>query len=48
MDQAAARGGGANQGVKIAKDSIARVTSGIVTEDNSMVLSHLHPTMNAS
>lgn len=38
-------GGGPNQGVKIAKDSIARVTSGIVTEDNSMVLSHLHPTM---
>jgi len=37
--------GGPQQGIKIAKDSIARVTSGIVTEDNSMVLSHLHPTM---
>ena len=42
--------GGANSsgnanGVKISKDSIARVTSGIVTENNAMVLSHLHPSM---
>lgn len=29
-------------GLKIAKDSIIRVTSGIVSEDNSVVLSHLH------
>lgn len=28
--------------VKIAKDSIVRVTSGLVTEDNSVVLSYLH------
>ena len=29
-------------GLKIAKDSIVRVTSGIVNETNSVVLSHLH------
>ena len=29
-------------GYKISKDSIARVTSGQVTENNSLVLSHLH------
>jgi hypothetical protein len=37
--------GTANQGVngfRIAKDSIARVTSGIMNENQSMVLSHLH------
>lgn len=31
------------QGYRIAKDSIARVTSGIMNENNSLVLSHLHP-----
>ena len=30
-------------GIKIAKDSIARVTSGLMNENNSLVLSHLHP-----
>lgn len=30
-------------GLKIAKDSIARITSGIINEDNTAVLSHLHP-----
>ena len=30
------------QGYKIAKDSIARVTSGIMNENNSLVLSHMH------
>lgn len=41
--------GGSNGGMtttlKISKDSIARVTSGIVNESNSLVLSHLHPAM---
>ena len=31
-----------SQGYKIAKDSIARVTSGIMTENNSLVLGHLN------
>jgi hypothetical protein len=30
------------QGVKIAKDSIVNVTSGMMSEDNRIVLSHLH------
>jgi hypothetical protein len=30
-------------GYKIAKDSIARVTSGLMNENNSLVLSYLHP-----
>ena len=30
------------QGFKIAKDSIARITSGVMTENNSLVLSHLN------
>lgn len=30
-------------GFKISKDSIARVTSGVMNENNSLVLSHLHP-----
>lgn len=34
---------GATNGFKIAKDSIARVTSGLMNENNSLVLSHLHP-----
>ena len=35
--------GGNTQGYRISKDSIARVTSGIMNENNSMVLGHLHP-----
>lgn len=31
------------QGYRISKDSIARVTSGIMNENNSMVLGYLHP-----
>ena len=34
---------GSTTGFKIAKDSIARVTSGLMNENNSLVLSHLHP-----
>lgn len=34
---------GTTQGYRIAKDSIARVTSGILNENNSMILGHLHP-----
>ena len=30
-------------GYKIAKDSVARVTSGLMNENNSLVLSYLHP-----
>ena len=33
------------QGYKIAKDSIARVTSGVMNENNSLVLSYLHPSI---
>ena len=36
-------GSGSSTGFKIAKDSIARVTSGLMNENNSLVLSHLHP-----
>lgn len=35
------------QGLKIAKDSIIRVTSGLLNENNSVVLSHLHKSMKA-
>ena len=38
-------GGGVGGALKISKDSIARVTSGIVNETNSLVLGHLHPAM---
>lgn len=31
-----------NNGIKISKDSIARVTSGLLNEDHSLVYSHLH------
>ena len=31
------------QGYRIAKDSVARVTSGLMNETNSLVLSYLHP-----
>ena len=34
---------GSTTGFRIAKDSIARVTSGLMNENNSLVLSHLHP-----
>lgn len=47
--QAAAQGGlqsytgsVTNDTTRIAKDSVVRITSGLVTEDNSMVLSYLH------
>jgi hypothetical protein len=36
-------GDGSTSGFKITKDSIARVTSGMMNENNSLVLSHLHP-----
>ena len=40
-------GGGSSAGqgntYKISKDSIARITSGIMNENNSLVLGHLHP-----
>ena len=34
-------------GIKVAKDAIARVTSGLMNENNSLVLSHLHPSIKA-
>ena len=34
-----------SQGYKVAKDAIARVTSGVMTENNSLVLSHLSAAM---
>ena len=34
---------GSSNNYKISKDSIARITSGIMNENNSMVLGHLHP-----
>jgi hypothetical protein len=34
---------GTSTGYRISKDSIARITSGILNENNSMVLGHLHP-----
>ena len=34
-------------GIKISKDAIARVTSGLMNENNSLVLSHLHPASKA-
>jgi hypothetical protein len=40
---ASSTGNGSTQGVRIAKDSIARITSGLMNENNSLVLSHLHP-----
>ena len=33
---------GTTQGIKIAKDSILHTTSGLMSEDNKLVLSHLH------
>ena len=43
--QSASGAQGGTQGFKIAKDSIARVTSGMMTENNSLVLSFLHPSI---
>ena len=37
---------GTTQGLKIAKDSILHCTSGLMSEDNKMVLSHLHKELN--
>lgn len=37
------KGTQSTQGYRIAKDSIARVTSGLMNENNSLVLSYLHP-----
>jgi hypothetical protein len=34
---------GSASGFKISKDSVARVTSGLMNENNSLVLSHIHP-----
>lgn len=35
------------QGLRIAKDSVVRVTSGLLNENNSVVLSHLHKSIKA-
>jgi hypothetical protein len=35
------------QGLKIAKDSIIRITSGLLNENNSVVLSHLHKSIKS-
>lgn len=40
--EANAPNGSGTQGYKISKDSIARVTSGLMNENNSLVLSYLH------
>lgn len=37
--------GDSSQGYRISKDSIARVTSGLMNENNSLVLSYLHPSI---
>jgi hypothetical protein len=41
----AGQSGGNATGFRIAKDSIARVTSGIMNHNNSLVLGHLHPSI---
>lgn len=38
---------GTVQGLKIAKDTVIRVTSGILNENNSIVLSHLHKSIKS-
>jgi len=38
---------GAIQGIRIAKDSVIRVTSGILNENNSVILSHLHKSIKS-
>ena len=38
---------GSVQGLKIAKDTVIRVTSGILNENNSVVLSHLHKSIKS-
>jgi len=40
-ERASSHGSGSSQGYRISKDSIARVTSGQMNENNSLVLSHL-------
>jgi hypothetical protein len=38
---------GSIQGLKIAKDSVIRITSGILNENNSVILSHLHKSIKS-
>lgn len=38
---------GSIQGIRIAKDSVIRVTSGILNENNSVILSHLHKSIKS-
>jgi polyhydroxyalkanoate synthesis regulator phasin len=38
---------GAIQGIRIAKDTVIRVTSGILNENNSVILSHLHKSIKS-
>lgn len=38
-----AQGSAGTTGFKIAKDSVARITSGQLNENNSLVLAHIHP-----
>ena len=47
FQNATSGGGSSTTGIKISKDSIARVTSGLMNESNSLVLSHLHPAIKA-
>jgi hypothetical protein len=42
-DKSGAQGG--TQGYRISKDSVARITSGQMNENNSLVLSYLHPSI---
>ena len=42
-ETASSQGSGGTQGYKISKDSIVRVTSGLMNENNSLVLSYLQP-----
>ena len=38
---------GSIQGIRIAKDTVIRVTSGILNENNSVILSHLHKSIKS-
>jgi hypothetical protein len=38
---------GSIQGIRIAKDAVVRVTSGILNENNSVILSHLHKSIKS-
>ena len=42
-ETASSQGSGGTQGYKISKDSVVRVTSGLMNENNSLVLSYLQP-----